>query len=66
MSTKFFVLVLSAFFLAAPSQAAVKDWTLLVFINGHSNLDPYGDSDINEMESAGRTTPSTLSFNVER
>lgn len=36
-------------------QAAVKDWTMLVFINGHNNLDQYGDADINEMEMVGST-----------
>lgn len=33
----------------------VKDWTFLVFINGHNNLDKYGAIDINEMEKIGST-----------
>ncbi len=30
-----------------------KEWTLLVFLNGHNNLDPFGFKDINEMEQVG-------------
>lgn len=32
-----------------------KEWTLLVFMNGHNNLDRYGGDDINEMEQVGST-----------
>ena len=32
-----------------------KEWTLLVFLNGHNNLDYYGKADINEMERVGST-----------
>jgi len=30
-----------------------KEWTFLVFLNGHNNLDTFGAKDINEMEQAG-------------
>lgn len=30
-----------------------KKWTLIVFLNGHNNLDYYGFQDINEMEKLG-------------
>lgn len=39
----------------ANAQAAKKDWTLLVFINGHNNLDSFGAFNINQMESVGST-----------
>ncbi|MEQ1875375.1 MAG: clostripain-related cysteine peptidase [Bdellovibrionia bacterium] len=54
---KIWILALMAGWLLGPVsvQAAVKDWTLLVFINGHNNLDSYGDADINEMEMVGST-----------
>jgi len=35
------------------SKADVKEWTLLVFLNGHNNLDSFGAKDINEMEKVG-------------
>lgn len=50
---KFLVMTAVAMFLAVPSHAAIKDWTLLVFINGHNNLDRYGYEDINELEKIG-------------
>ncbi|MBI3556433.1 MAG: hypothetical protein HY074_09240 [Deltaproteobacteria bacterium] len=34
---------------------SVKEWTLLVYINGNNNLDTYGAMDINEMETVGST-----------
>lgn len=37
---------------AAPQE---KEWTMLVFINGHNNLDQFGKADINEMEQVGST-----------
>lgn len=37
---------------AAPQE---KEWTMLVFINGHNNLDYFGKADINEMEEVGST-----------
>lgn len=40
---------------AQNSAPAEKDWTVLVFLNGNNDLDPYGTKDINEMEEAGST-----------
>ncbi len=31
----------------------MKEWTFLVFLNGHNNLDSFGAKDINEMEKVG-------------
>ncbi|OGR81047.1 MAG: hypothetical protein A2X32_08880 [Elusimicrobia bacterium GWC2_64_44] len=36
-------------------RAAEKEWTVLVFINGKNNLEPFGLKDLNEMETAGST-----------
>jgi hypothetical protein len=33
----------------------VKDWTFLIFLNGHNNLDSYGPTNIKEMEKVGST-----------
>lgn len=39
------------------ANAAEKSkWTVLVFLNGHNNLDSFGAGDINEMEKVGSTT----------
>ena len=41
---------------AAPGSMPVrpvKEWTMLVFLNGHNNLDSFGAKDINEMEKVG-------------
>lgn len=40
---------------AAYSAPQEKEWTMLVFINGHNNLDRFGKDDINEMEQVGST-----------
>jgi hypothetical protein len=37
-----------------------KEWTVMVFVNGHNNLSPYATKDLNEMEMVG----STSSINV--
>jgi hypothetical protein len=37
------------------AQAAEKEWTLLVFLNGNNNLDGAGIEDVNEMEEVGST-----------
>ncbi len=39
-----------------PSQPALKEWTLLVFLNGNNNLDTFGYQDMNEMEKVGSTS----------
>ncbi len=53
--------VLAASFLFSGSislaldKPPLKEWTMLVFLNGHNNLDGYGYKDINEMEAVGST-----------
>ncbi|NLO91015.1 MAG: hypothetical protein GX410_03345 [Elusimicrobia bacterium] len=37
------------------SKNTVKDWTIMVFINGKNNLEKYGYMDVNEMEMVGST-----------
>lgn len=37
------------------SAAATKDWTVLVYINGNNNLDPFGTTNIKQMETVGST-----------
>ncbi|OGR39110.1 MAG: hypothetical protein A2X29_10395 [Elusimicrobia bacterium GWA2_64_40] len=36
-----------------PSAPAVKEWTVMVFVNAKNNLEEFGLRDLNEMESAG-------------
>lgn len=43
------------FSLGTQANTAVKEWTFLVFLNGHNNLDRFGFDDINEMEKVGST-----------
>lgn len=44
----------------ALAQEPLKEWTLLVFLNGHNNLDSFGAKDINEMEQIGSTEDSNI------
>lgn len=37
------------------ARGKVKDWTLLVFLNGNNDLDSYGAMNINQMERVGST-----------
>jgi hypothetical protein len=39
----------------SPRPVPVKDWTVMVYMNGKNNLEPFGLKDLNEMESAGST-----------
>ncbi|MFA6092583.1 MAG: clostripain-related cysteine peptidase [Elusimicrobiota bacterium] len=39
----------------ASSPASPKEWTVLVYINGKNNLEPFGLKDVNEMEQVGST-----------
>ncbi len=59
MRRTLFFLALSAFSLILqPAQAgtrAPKEWTFLIFLNGHNNLDPFGAFNINQMERIGST-----------
>ncbi|MES3037132.1 MAG: clostripain-related cysteine peptidase, partial [Bdellovibrionota bacterium] len=43
----------SAYGQVQTNQPAKKKWTMIVFMNGHSNLAQYTDKDINEMEAVG-------------
>lgn len=38
-----------------PSPSQQKEWTFLIYLNGHNNLDYFGAMDINEMEKVGST-----------
>ncbi|GIL18780.1 MAG: hypothetical protein BroJett040_25310 [Oligoflexia bacterium] len=38
----------------------VKEWTFLVFLNGHNNLDRFGDMNIRQMEEVGSTDQVNL------
>lgn len=42
------------------AQAAPKEWSLLVFLNGHNNLDSFGTYNINQMEKYGSTDKINL------
>ena len=37
-----------------------KAWTILVYLNGHNDLDKFGEEDINEMEVVGSTAQTNL------
>ncbi len=39
----------------AGEPKAIKDWTVLVFLNADNDLDRYGVTDVNEMEKVGST-----------
>lgn len=39
----------------AVSPAADKEWTFLLFLNGHNNLSSYGDMNLKDMEKSGST-----------
>jgi hypothetical protein len=54
-----FKMVLFSFSLASAAAFAVgpqKDWGLVVFLNGHNNLDSFGDGDVAEMLKAKDTS----------
>ncbi len=44
---------------ATPSSASqrkeLKEWTFMIFLNGHNNLDRYGAININQLETVGST-----------
>jgi hypothetical protein len=40
---------------AATEANAPKEWTMMVFLNGHNNLDRFGALNINQMEQVGST-----------
>lgn len=39
----------------ADSPQQPKDWTILVYLNGNNNLDPFGTTNIEQMEKVGST-----------
>ena len=41
---------------AVSAAPAVKEWTFMVFLNGHNNLDSYSKLDVNEMVAAGKNS----------
>lgn len=55
--------IVSLFFFAAVNVFAAnaqKEWTFLVFINGHNNLSSYADMNIIDMEKTGSTNDVNL------
>lgn len=54
MAMMAFVSVFAAFPVKAiAEEAPIKDWTFLVFLNGHNNLDSFGSMNIKQMEEVG-------------
>jgi hypothetical protein len=56
--TLFCLASLAFIFTLPPSQAETrssKEWTFLIFLNGHNNLDRFGAFNINQMEKVGST-----------
>lgn len=52
-----------AFVLSVSAQAlplAQKEWTFLLFLNGHNNLSPYGDMNLKDMEKSGSNSQVNL------
>lgn len=48
---KTFIVFLFVFFCTNTAWSAEKDWTFLLFLNGHNNLDSFGDFNINQIKS---------------
>ena len=40
-------------FFCLPAHAQMKDWTVMVFLNGNNDLDPEGNANIRQMEAVG-------------
>lgn len=55
----FFVFVLTVCTLSAKAAVSLplpeKEWTFLLFLNGHNNLSSYGDMNLQDMEKSGST-----------
>ena len=49
----FALLILSSLSLAAATPKPAKEWTLIIYMNGHNSLSEYTAKDINEMERLG-------------
>lgn len=50
-----FAVVCFSFSVKAADAAAEKEWTFLLFLNGHNNLSSYGDKNLIDMEKSGST-----------
>ena len=56
----FAAVVFSSLVSMASNGSRTKEWTVMVFINGHNNLSPYALKDLNEMEMVGSTDQINL------
>jgi len=54
------------FFLTAPSYAQVAEWTFMVYIDADNNLEPFGITDLNEMEMVGSTADVNIVVQMDR
>jgi Clostripain family len=52
---KFFLFVFFLFLSNVSNAQAVKEWTFLLFLNGHNNLSDFGAMNIKDMEKTGST-----------
>jgi hypothetical protein len=50
----------------AEETKAVKDWTILVFVNADNNLDQFGVNDMNEATRVGSSKDVNIVFQVDR
>jgi len=50
-----FFLLTTASMVASANAPTDKEWTFLVFVNGHNNLSPFADRNIIDMEKVGST-----------
>lgn len=55
-----FTMVLALAFKAQALPLAEKEWTFLLFLNGHNNLSSFGDMNIKDMEKSGSTDQVNL------
>lgn len=51
---------------AADKSASLKEWTVMVYINGKNNLSEYGKKDLNEMETVGSTSKMNIVVELGR
>jgi hypothetical protein len=49
-----------------PSTSASGTWSMLVFMNGDNNLEPFAISDLNEMESASMAGDISVAVQIDR
>lgn len=52
--------LLLAWSFTAHAAQPMKEWTFLLFLNGHNNLDSYGDMNLKQMEKVGSTDQVNL------